>query len=396
MRHGGGRDSVVGMKIALLQIDPTVGDLDGNAACWRRRPARPGRAGADLAVASELCTPGLSAARPAPAALVRGARLGGRARSWPAASPPGRRCWSGWRRPTPAPRAGRSTTPPRCSPAAPCARCFARRCCRPTTCSTRTATSSRRAARRCCRGGPAHRRVGLRGRLERPRFLAAAPLSHRPHRRPRGGRRRVRREHVGLAVYDRQAAASRGDAGCHRAQVRRAGRSTSTRWAAPTSWSSTGAAAPLPPAASSWPARPRSRPTCSSSISSSWPGAQATGAGPARFAPDDFAPASEVWRALVLGVRDYVAKSGFERALLGLSGGIDSALVAAVAAEALGPQNVLAVLMPSPYSSSGSVTDARALADGLAHAHGDAAHRRRHGRLRPRPEPGVRRSRPPT
>ena len=83
------------------------------------------------------------------------------------------------------------------------------------------------------------------------------------------------------------------------------------------------------------------------------------------LAVDDFTPEAEVWRALVLGVRDYVAKSGFARVLLGLSGGIDSALVAAVAAEALGPDNVLAVLMPSPYSSAGSVNDARALADGL-------------------------------
>jgi NAD+ synthase (glutamine-hydrolysing) len=83
------------------------------------------------------------------------------------------------------------------------------------------------------------------------------------------------------------------------------------------------------------------------------------------LADDDFAPASEVWRAAVLGVRDYVAKSGFHGALLGLSGGIDSALVAAIAVEALGPQNVLAVLMPSPYSSPGSVTDALALAERL-------------------------------
>ena len=86
---------------------------------------------------------------------------------------------------------------------------------------------------------------------------------------------------------------------------------------------------------------------------------------PAPITPDDFTPAAEVWRALVLGVRDYVAKSGFRRVLLGLSGGIDSALVAAVAAEALGPENVLCVLMPSPYSSEGSLTDAQALADGL-------------------------------
>jgi NAD+ synthase/NAD+ synthase (glutamine-hydrolysing) len=86
---------------------------------------------------------------------------------------------------------------------------------------------------------------------------------------------------------------------------------------------------------------------------------------PPAVAPDDFRPAAEVWRALALGVRDYVAKSGFRRALLGLSGGIDSALVAAVAAEALGAENVLTVLMPSPFSSPGSVTDARALADNL-------------------------------
>ena len=86
---------------------------------------------------------------------------------------------------------------------------------------------------------------------------------------------------------------------------------------------------------------------------------------PTAVSADDFTPASEVWRALVAGPRDYAAKR-FRRALLGLSGGIDSALVAAVAAEALGPGNVLGVLLPSPYSSKGSVTDAQALADALA------------------------------
>jgi NAD+ synthase/NAD+ synthase (glutamine-hydrolysing) len=94
-------------------------------------------------------------------------------------------------------------------------------------------------------------------------------------------------------------------------------------------------------------------------------GAADSAARPPAVAADDFTPASEIWRALVLGVRDYVAKSGFERALVGLSGGIDSAVVAAVAAEALGPDNVLCVLMPSPYSSAGSVTDAEALAANL-------------------------------
>ncbi len=70
-------------------------------------------------------------------------------------------------------------------------------------------------------------------------------------------------------------------------------------------------------------------------------------------------------QALALGTRDYARRCGFPRALLGLSGGIDSALVACIAAEALGPKNVLGVAMPSRYSSAGSVTDARALATSL-------------------------------
>jgi NAD+ synthase/NAD+ synthase (glutamine-hydrolysing) len=72
-----------------------------------------------------------------------------------------------------------------------------------------------------------------------------------------------------------------------------------------------------------------------------------------------------VYQALVLGTRDYVLKCGFEKVLLGLSGGVDSALVACVAAEALGAQNVLGVTMPSPYSSKGSVEDSLALAKAL-------------------------------
>lgn len=79
----------------------------------------------------------------------------------------------------------------------------------------------------------------------------------------------------------------------------------------------------------------------------------------------DLSPASETWRALVLGTRDYLRKCGFPKALLGLSGGIDSAVVAAVAVEALGAQNVLGVLMPSPWSSRGSIDDSLALAKNL-------------------------------
>ena len=82
-------------------------------------------------------------------------------------------------------------------------------------------------------------------------------------------------------------------------------------------------------------------------------------------AEDDFEAEAEIWRALALGVRDYARKTGFSKALLGLSGGIDSALTAAIAAEALGGENVLGVLMPSRYSSPGSVDDSIALARDL-------------------------------
>ncbi len=81
--------------------------------------------------------------------------------------------------------------------------------------------------------------------------------------------------------------------------------------------------------------------------------------------PSDLGVESEIWRALVLGTRDYVRKCGFTSAVLGLSGGIDSALTAAVAADALGPAHVLGVLMPSPYSSRGSLDDAHRLAANL-------------------------------
>jgi NAD+ synthase (glutamine-hydrolysing) len=73
----------------------------------------------------------------------------------------------------------------------------------------------------------------------------------------------------------------------------------------------------------------------------------------------------ELWDALVLGTRDYVRKCGFSKALVGLSGGIDSALVAAIAVDALGAENVVGIGMPTEYSSLGSIEDARRLAKNL-------------------------------
>ncbi|MGC2325249.1 MAG: NAD(+) synthase, partial [Candidatus Sulfotelmatobacter sp.] len=72
-----------------------------------------------------------------------------------------------------------------------------------------------------------------------------------------------------------------------------------------------------------------------------------------------------VYGALVLGTRDYIQKCGFQKAIIGLSGGIDSALTAAIAADAVGPENVIGVGMPGPYSSQGSIDDARTLARNL-------------------------------
>jgi NAD+ synthase/NAD+ synthase (glutamine-hydrolysing) len=74
---------------------------------------------------------------------------------------------------------------------------------------------------------------------------------------------------------------------------------------------------------------------------------------------------ASAYAALVLGTRDYVRKCGFQRAIIGLSGGIDSALTASIAADALGAENVIGVGMPGPYSSRGSIDDARELASNL-------------------------------
>jgi NAD+ synthase/NAD+ synthase (glutamine-hydrolysing) len=88
-----------------------------------------------------------------------------------------------------------------------------------------------------------------------------------------------------------------------------------------------------------------------------------TGEGDLRPQPDDELDAA--FQALVLGTRDYVRKCGFSKVVVGLSGGVDSALVAVIAVAAVGSANVLGVAMPGPYSSEGSLRDARALAQNL-------------------------------
>lgn len=82
--------------------------------------------------------------------------------------------------------------------------------------------------------------------------------------------------------------------------------------------------------------------------------------------PQTFTPIETVQKALLLGLRDYVVKCGFEKVIIGLSGGIDSAVTAALAVEALGSENVMGIIMPSQFSSQGSVDDAVQLSKNLA------------------------------
>ncbi len=86
----------------------------------------------------------------------------------------------------------------------------------------------------------------------------------------------------------------------------------------------------------------------------------------ATSAAEQMQPAEEIYHALVLGTRDYVRKNGFEKVLIGLSGGIDSALTAAVAADALGSENVVGVTMPSMFNTKETISDAEELAKNLA------------------------------
>ncbi len=85
--------------------------------------------------------------------------------------------------------------------------------------------------------------------------------------------------------------------------------------------------------------------------------------------PAEMLPMREIYDALTLGLRDYARKNGFKKVVLGLSGGIDSAMVAMISADALGPENVVGVLMPGPFSSQGSIDDAKQLVENLGIEH---------------------------
>ena len=90
---------------------------------------------------------------------------------------------------------------------------------------------------------------------------------------------------------------------------------------------------------------------------------------PATLMPQRESDIEQIYHAIILGIRDYFYKSGFKQAILGLSGGIDSAVVCALAAEALGAENVMAVLLPSHFSSDHSIKDAEDLVENLGCMH---------------------------
>lgn len=130
---------------------------------------------------------------------------------------------------------------------------------------------------------------------------------------------------------------------------------------------------PGPPAAASGPAQPGRGPAAATAGSNEAAGVGAAGAAARRGPKPPLPPRrvealegeAEVYAALVLAVRDYFRKNGFDRAWLGLSGGIDSALVACLAADALGPQRVTGVAMPSPFTAAASLRDAETVARNL-------------------------------
>ena len=357
------------VKIALLQINPTVGDLAGNArliAAAAREAARPrrrsrGHAGARARRLPAARSPAQRRLRPTAAGNeLDDARA--RAR----------------RRAADARRAARAESVRRGAAAlqhrgarfaaAASSSASASRCCRPTTSSTRTATSSRSTAPQILELGGWRLGISICEDVWNDRdFWKRRRYHHDPIEELVARRRAGDRQSLGLAVLGRQAPPARGDARQHGAAGTACRSPTSTSSAATTTSSSTAGAARSTPsgapiargrafAADVVDLRSRSRPAD-------------------RRRPPTSDVESEIWRALVLGTRDYARKCGFTRAVLGLSGGIDSALTAAIAVEALGADHVLGVLMPSPFSSRGSVDDSLALAAQPRHRDADAADR---------------------
>ncbi|NIP37558.1 MAG: NAD(+) synthase, partial [Candidatus Dadabacteria bacterium] len=90
-----------------------------------------------------------------------------------------------------------------------------------------------------------------------------------------------------------------------------------------------------------------------------------TGSSAVNAASDFYSEYEEIFNALIIGTRDYIIKNGFRKVVIGLSGGVDSSIVAVIAKEAIGAGNVTGILMPSQYSSKGSVSDANKLAENL-------------------------------
>ena len=263
----------------------------------------------------------------------------------------------------------RCSTRRRSSAAAASSRGSGRRCCRPTTSSTKIATSSRSTARRSSRSTAGALGISICEDIWNDRdFWKRRRYHHDPVEELVGAGADVIVNLSASPFSVGKHQQTRGDAGRHGAQARRAARVRQPvrRQRRP------GVRRP------ELRLRPARRPDRARSIvrPRTWWCSTSTRCSPIA-PPADLVPESEIWRALVLGTRDYARKCGFERAVLGLSGGIDSALTAAIAAEALGPRprarraDAVAVLEPRQHRRFAAARGEP------RHRHADAADRPR-------------------
>ena len=400
------------VRVALAQLNTVVGDIDGNADRVAAALADAGEAGADVTLVPELAISGYPPEdlllRPAFAAACREAldRRRGRGAPRPGgdrASPSG---------------TATATTPRRSWPTGGSRRSTASASCRTTASSTRRATSAPATAPMVLEALGARIGIAVCEDIWYPSPVAADLAA---------GARGPGLLHLRLAVPPRQGRPARGDARDARRRLRGRARLLQPGGRPGRAGLRRPLGALRRGRASWWPARPSSSehllvadvdlglsarrrlreplarrlPAPADrrrSRGSRRPRPRATAAARGRAAPSPPAlrDEPEVWAALRTGLRDYVDKNRFPGVLVGLSGGIDSALTAALAADALGPERVTGVAMPSSHSSPESLAGAQALAESLAIRLLELPIAAGGGGLRRGPGRGVRRAVSPT
>ena len=370
------------MRLALAQINTVVGDLDGNRDLILARLEEARAAGADLVLFPELAVTGLPAGGPAAAARLRarGAAVARRDRRGDRRDRRARRRPPLRRRPLQRVRglrrrrdAGRST---------------ASASCRTTASSTRSATSPPGATCCCCaRRGARRRRRSARtcGSPARPRPTSRSPArscSSTSRRRRSTSARTASARRCSQHARARQRLLRRASCNAvggqdelifdgHSVRARRRGRGARARARVrggaarrrrrPGRRDRPAAARRAPPRARARAAERRPTP----SVVELRAAGEQTRRRPSPESRPARAELEQMRLALELGLRDYVTKNGFGDVVIGLSGGIDSALTAALAVEALGPERVHGVSMPSRFSSEATRGDAQRLAESL-------------------------------